>query len=127
MVRADALYERRKQMDNTLNEWILSLDEQQLRIFVDTLFQVISASKADNLIDFTAEWRRSMNGIVAALKDIDEETAGILKKIVKSLFVIASTNRKKEAASRKEATLNRLAARQKPAKQNRTKPSARKA
>ena len=127
LVRADALYERRKQMDNTLNEWILSLDEQQLRIFVDTLFQGISASKADNLIDFTAEWRRSMNGIVAALKDIDEETAGILKKIVKSLFVIASTNRKKEAASRKEATLNRLAARQKPAKQNRTKPSARKA
>ena len=127
LVRADALYERRKQMDNTLNEWILSLDEQQLRIFVDTLFQVISASEADNLIDFTAEWRRSMNGIVGALKDIDEETAGILKKIVKSLFEIAGTNRKREAASRKEATLNRLAVKRKPVRQNRTKPSARKA
>ncbi len=127
LVRADALYEHRKQMDNTLNEWILSLDEQQLRIFVDTLFQVISASEADNLIDFTAEWRRSMNGIVGALKGIDEETACILKKIVKALFDIADANRKKEAASRKEATLNRLAGRQKPVRQNRTKPSVRKA
>lgn len=127
LVRADALYERRKQMDNTLNEWILSLDEQQLRIFVDTLFQVISASEADNLIDFTAEWRRSMNGIVAALKGIDEETAAILKKTVKSLFDIANENRKKEAASRKEATLNRLAGRNGSERQSRTKPSVRKA
>lgn len=127
LVRADALYERRKQMDNTLNEWILSLDEQQLRIFVDTLFQVISASEADNLIDFTAEWRRSMNGIVAALKGIDEETAAILKKTVKSLFDIANENRKKEAASRKEATLNRLAGRNGSERQSRTKPSVWKA
>lgn len=127
LVRADALYEHSRQMDNTLNEWILSLDERQLKIFVDTLFQVISASEADNLIDFTAEWRRSMNGIVGALKDIDEETAGILKRIVKALFEIADTNRKKEAASRKGATLNRRAGRQGPARQNRTKPSARKA
>lgn len=127
LVRADALYESRKQMDNALNEWLLSLDEQQLRIFVDTLFQVISASEADNLIDFTAEWRRSMNGIVGALKGIDEETAGILKKTVKALFEIAGANRKKEAASRKEAAMNRLAGGQKPARQNRIKSSVQKA
>ncbi len=127
LVRADALYEHRKQMDNTLNEWILSLDEQQLRIFVDTLFQVISASEADNLIDFTAEWRRSMNGIVGALKGIDEDTVCILKKIVKALFDIADTNRKREAASRKEAAMNRFAGGRKPARQNKTRPSVRKA
>lgn len=108
LVRADDLYERRKQMDNTLNEWILSLDEKQLRVFVDTLFQVISASQADNLIDFTAEWKRSMNGIVGALKEVDQETAQILKKVIRSLFDIAGTNRKKQAAARKKATLNRV-------------------
>lgn len=127
LVCADALYERRKQMDNTLNEWILSLDERQLRIFVDTLFQVISASEADNLIDFTAEWRRSMNGIVGALKGIDEETALILKKTVKGLFDIAGANMKREVASKTEATLSLLGGRQKPAKQNRIELSARKA
>ena len=86
LVRANDLYERRKSMDNTLNEWILSLDEVQLRTFVDTLYQVITASQADNLIDFTAEWKRSLNGIINALKEVDDETREILRKMFRSLI-----------------------------------------
>ncbi|MCM1058032.1 MAG: DUF2974 domain-containing protein [Firmicutes bacterium] len=88
------IYERTREMDNTLNTWILSLSEEQLKIFVDTLFQVISASQADNLIDMTAEWKRSMNGIIRALKEIDEDTARILRAVVKALFDVASQSRK---------------------------------
>ncbi len=94
------IYERRKKMDNTLNTWILSLSEEQLRIFVDTLFQVVSASQADNLIDMTAEWKRSMNGIVAALKEIDDDTAGILRTVIKSLFDIAAQSRRQKSKVR---------------------------
>ncbi len=90
----DDLYGRRKKMDNTLNTWILSLSEEQLRTFVDTLFQVISASQADNLIDMTAEWKRSMNGMIAALKQIDDETAKILKAVIRALFEVASQSRR---------------------------------
>lgn len=122
LVHADDLYERRKQMDNTLNEWILSLDEKQLRIFVDTLFQVISASEADNLIDFTAEWKKSMNGIVSALKEVDEETARILKQVVKSLFEIAGENMKREVTSKTEAALNLITGKQRQARQGKLKP-----
>lgn len=100
---AHGLYEHRKEMDNTLNEWILSLDEQQLRTFVDTLYQVITASQADNLIDFTAEWKKSMNGVIAALKEVDEETVEILKEVIKSLFEIARANRRKQLISRRRA------------------------
>ena len=82
LVRANDLYERRKSMDNTLNEWILSLDEVQLRTFVDTLYQVITASQADNLIDF----KRSLNGIINALKEVDDETREILRKMFRSLI-----------------------------------------
>ena len=96
-------------MDSTLNEWILSLDEQQLRTFVDTLYQVVTASRAKNLIDFTAEWKKSMNGIVTALKEVDEGTREVLKEMIGSLFEIARDNRKKQAASKKEAVLHRLA------------------
>ena len=107
LVRADRLYERRQQMDNNLNQWILSLNEQQLRTFVDTLYQVITASQADNLIDFTAEWKKSMN---AALKEVDEETVEALKEIVGSLFEIARENRKKQVAAKAEAALEALGA-----------------
>lgn len=99
--RADDIYEGRKRLDNTLNEWILSLDEAQLRTFVDTLYQVIAASQADNLIEFTAEWKRSINGIVAALREVDEDTKVILKEMVRSLFEIAGFKRK-EKLPRKE-------------------------
>lgn len=110
LVRADRLYERRQQMDNNLNQWILSLNEQQLRTFVDTLYQVITASQADNLIDFTAEWKKSMNGVIAALKEVDEETVEALKEIVGSLFEIARENRKKQVAAKAEAALEALGA-----------------
>lgn len=86
LVQANDLYERRKSMDNTLNEWILSLDEEQLRTFVDTVYQVITASQADNLIEFTAEWKRSLNGIITAMKEVDEETKDVLKKMFRALF-----------------------------------------
>lgn len=91
---AGDVYAHRKKMDVTLNQWILSLSEEQLKVFVDTLFQVISASKADNLIDMTAEWKRSMNGIIMALKEIDGETAEILKAVIKALFDVAAQSRK---------------------------------
>lgn len=101
LVKANDVYEPRKKMDNTLNEWILSLDEQQLRTFVDTLYQVITASQASNLIEFTAEWKRSMNGMIAALKEVDEKTREMLKEMVKSLFEIARANRKRQVAEKK--------------------------
>lgn len=94
--RAKGVYERRKRMGNALNTWMLSLDEERLKIFVDTLYQVISASQADDLIQFTAEWKRSMNGIVTALKEVDDETRNILKEVVKALFDIAGEQMKVE-------------------------------
>ena len=108
LVRANDIYEHRKRMGNNLNQWILSLEEEKLRIFVETLFKVLAASQADNLIDFTAEWKRSVNGIVAAVKDVDEETASILKEVIKSLFEITDGNLKRELAEKTGSTLNRL-------------------
>lgn len=55
---------------------------------MDTLYQVISASHAENLIDFTADWKKSMNGVVSAMKEIDADTKQTLKKIIKLLFEI---------------------------------------
>ena len=52
------IYESQKIMNEALNEWILSLNEEQVRTFVETLYQVISASQADDLITFTADWEK---------------------------------------------------------------------
>lgn len=94
------LYGSRRFADDTLNEWVSSLDEEQRQIFVDTLYQVVSASKAGNLIELTADWKKSMTGMISAMKEVDAETKTALKRIVRALFEIAM-ERLKEAGSRK--------------------------
>lgn len=95
-VKVNDIYESRKFVNNALNEWILSLNEVQLRTFVETLYQVVSASKAEDLIEFTADWKKSMNAVVAALREVDDETNQMLKEVIKSLFEIAGLHMKEE-------------------------------
>ncbi len=95
-VKVKDIYKSRKFSGDTINEWILSLNEEQVRSFVDTLYQVISASEAVTLIDFTADWKKSMMGVLTAAKEIDEETREGIKKVVKSLFSMASERMKLE-------------------------------
>lgn len=93
------IYGSRMQMDQTLNTWLLSLDEQQVRIFGDTLYQVMLASNTDNLIDLTADWKKSVNGIITALKEVDEDSKKVLKEVTRAFFEIAANQMKEEIVS----------------------------
>lgn len=99
-VKAKGIHKGRKFMDEALNEWILSLDQEHIHSFVDTLYEVISASEAATLIDFTADWKKSMMAVIGAAKELDEETAGGLKKMIASLFEIAGERAKEELQGR---------------------------
>ena len=90
----DELYARRKFVDEALNQWILSLTQEQVHTFVDTLYQIVLASETDNLIDFTANWFQSLQKIGVALRDIDPETGKAIIQIMKLFFGIASLNMK---------------------------------
>lgn len=89
-------------MDSALNDWILSLNQEQMHIFVDTLYEVVTASEADNLIDFTANWKRSIQGIMAAVKNVDEESMKVINNIMKALFEMISLHAKEELQSKAE-------------------------
>ena len=91
----------RKFVDQTLNEWILSLDQEQMHIFVDTLYGVVQASETDNLIDFTAHWFQSVQKIGRAIGRVDEETAEVVLKIMRALFEMVSLHAKEQAQSKR--------------------------
>lgn len=95
------IYSGRMFMDTTLNDWILSLNQEQMRIFVDTLYDVVKASEADNLIDFTANWKKSIQGIMSAIKNVDSDTTKVMNDIMKALFEILSQNTKEELQRKK--------------------------
>lgn len=90
----DEIYSGRKIMDESLNEWILSLTPEQMKIFVDTLYQVLLASDTDNLIDLTANLPQSLQKIRTAMKQVDEETAGVITDMVKLFMEKISVNAK---------------------------------
>lgn len=91
----------RKFVDQTLNEWILSLDQAQMHIFVDTLYKVVQASETDNLIDFSAHWFQNMHKIGKAISGVDEETAGVVMQIMRALFEMVSQNAKHQWSEKK--------------------------
>ncbi len=95
-VDMEHVFEGQKFMNDTLNEWILSLDEEKSRVFVDTLYQVISASQKDNLIDFSADWMASLTGMAAAVKEVDEETRQMIGEALKALFQVTQLRVREE-------------------------------
>ena len=86
-----------------MNQWILSLSQEQVHTFVDTLYEVVLSSETDNLIDFTANGFKSIQRITAALKAIDEESARAILQIMRALFDMASINAREIVKSKKES------------------------
>lgn len=94
---ADEIRPGRRFVDQTLNEWILSLDQEQMHIFVDTLYGVVQASETDNLIDFTAHWVQNVQKIGRAISEVDEQTAKVVMQIMRALFETVSRHAKEQA------------------------------
>ncbi len=88
-VDVEQLFEGQKLMNDTLNEWILSLNEEQIRAFTSTLYQVLCATEKNNVIDFSMDWQNSINSVLMATKEVDEKTKEMIKEIAKELFRMA--------------------------------------
>lgn len=98
----DEIRPGQKFMDQAINEWILSLDQEQMHVFVDTLYRVVQASEADNLIDFSAHWLHSIQRIGRAMSEVDEETADVVMQIMRALFDVFTLHRKQQTRNRRE-------------------------
>lgn len=83
-------------MDSAVTDWILGLDDEQISRFSDVLFRLLGASETDNLIDFAADWKKSLSGMLQELKEVDDESKAEMEEILKGLFEITGQMTKKE-------------------------------
>lgn len=95
-VRADGVYEGRLFLDETINEWMASLTGEEIKKFVDVFFRILEASHAKNLIELGNDKKKSVTAITEAIKDMDPETAEMMKRIIRNLLEIAGTKALKE-------------------------------
>ncbi|MCD7837108.1 MAG: DUF2974 domain-containing protein, partial [Lachnospiraceae bacterium] len=101
-IRVSELDEGARFMDEALNDWILSLNEEQLHAFVDTFYQVICASQAEDLITLASDWKKSINRVLSAMRDVDAETMNVIREIFKSLFEVLRLHMAEEVSAKKE-------------------------
>ena len=80
--------------DTTLNEWILSLPQEEIHTFVDTLYEVVCASQASNVFEFGADWKRCLQHVLKAARGVDDATRKTIQRMLRSLFEILMENMK---------------------------------
>lgn len=79
----------KKVQDEAFNDWILSLSQEQLHIFADTLYDVVTASGAADIFAFGGDWKGSIAKSYEAVKDLDDETRSAIHTILHRLYQIA--------------------------------------
>lgn len=95
-VYLEGLDETHRIMDESLNEWVMSLSKEEVSSFVNTLYQIVAASEATDLISFTKNWTKSLAGMAGAIQHLDEATKSSMHKIMKSLANVSKSRLKEE-------------------------------
>lgn len=107
-VRAEKLDYHAKFVDSALNEWILMQDDETIRNFAEALFKVMSASDSDNLIDMSLNWKKSLSGIIQAMKNVDEDTKIEMERLFRELMEISQNLAKEEFRNRVESGVQEI-------------------
>lgn len=73
--------------DQELRNWVQALPEARREQFVDSIFEVLTASGAQTLTDLKSDSFKTVGALVKALKDLDKETREALLQFTRILFM----------------------------------------
>ena len=85
--------------DRSINEWVMQLDENQIHIFLNTIYEVMIATEVSNLNELLAEWKAIVPKVAAVLKEIEPQTKTVLLKIIGALLEQTQNNTRAEIAA----------------------------
>ena len=84
-VTCPSLSANSKNFHEAITSWLEGLSAKEREKFVDTLFELITASGAKTLSDINADILRSANATIKMFGTLDAGTKGLLLKILKAL------------------------------------------
>ena len=82
----------RKFIDETVNDWILSLGREQVKIFVDVAFSILEAAHKDDLIQLGEDKTKNFLEMAAAVRKLDKGERKRMLEMIKRLFELAGLN-----------------------------------
>lgn len=95
-IKRESLYKSSQFMDRAINEWILTLNDEQLKLFGETLFHILEGCEMQNMIEIAASPKKGINNMIRALKEVDEESREKIYQILKILGDILKDNARAE-------------------------------
>ena len=102
-VTCPSLSANSKNFHEAITSWLEGLSAKEREKFVDTLFELITASGAKTLSDINADILRSANATIKMFGTLDAGTKGLLLKILKALSTEIKRARKSKPDKRKSA------------------------
>ena len=85
-------------MHRTLNQWLSAMSDEKRSMFVDTLFQILGASEASTVSEFSEDWRKRSIAMLGAFKNIDPETRKMVRQTINALVKMTFKNLKAVSA-----------------------------
>lgn len=77
-VRVDGLYKHVSIQDESVNQWIEGMNDSERKLFVDELYNVITASGAVTLIDIMDDFRGNSKAMKKAFDELDPRTKDVI-------------------------------------------------
>jgi len=101
-----------KVTDEAIHAWLASMDMEERRLLVDTLYQVVDASQAQLVTELVEDWRDSAARMLEAIRDLDQGVKKSVRRMLRSLFatganeviagIVQSLTRREWAADEEE-------------------------
>ena len=90
--RVEDVYAHVSLQNDAINEWIDGMSDTERRVFVDTLYDVMTASGAQTLLDIMSDWKTNSKAMLDAIEKCDPMTREMLKLIFSHLFTSLQEN-----------------------------------
>ena len=84
--RVSNIYEHVAVRNESVNRWIADMSDEERHVFVNTLYNVMTASGAKTLIDIMSDFKSNSKAMTAAIDTEDEKTREMLHDILTLLF-----------------------------------------
>ena len=88
-VTEDSIKVRSMLLDRTVADWLSSLEDEQRKIFIDTVFDLVRHTNARTVLVLNAQKRKNTAILLEAVRGIDSEKRRFILKVFGSLFKFA--------------------------------------
>ena len=75
-----------KHTSDSLHKLIDKLSDEKRKVFIDSLFDIFSATDSESFIEIAHNWKKNIPIILDSLKTMDEEMKSIILQLIKALL-----------------------------------------